>query len=71
MQRGQPKRGKQIAKNLGVSVAGEVNDGLQELAQKLGWSKSYLTEQILRNYLELPSDYTWSDLELAKLGLLE
>lgn len=71
MQRGQPKRGEQVAKNLGVSVAGEVSDGLKELSQKLGWSKSYLTEQILRNYLELPSDYTWTDLELAKLGLLE
>jgi predicted DNA-binding protein len=71
MQRGQPKRGEQSAKNLGVSVAGEVNDGLKELAEQLGWTKSYLTEQILRNYLELPSDYTWTDLQLAKLGLLE
>lgn len=71
MQRGQPKRGEKTAKNLGVSVAGEVSDSLKELALKQGWSKSYLVEQILRNYLDLPADYTWTDLQLAKLGLLE
>ena len=71
MERGQPQRGMQPASNLGASVAGEVNDALKELAKKQGWSKSYLVEQILRNYLDLPADYTWSDLQLVKLGLLE
>jgi hypothetical protein len=68
---GQPQRGTQPARNLGVSVAGEVNDALRSLALSQGWSKSYLVEQVLRNYLELPADYSWSDLQVIKLGLLE
>lgn len=68
MPRGQPRRGEEVAKNLGVSVAGEVNARIQEVAQRQKWSKSYLVEQILRVYLGLPSDYTWEDLQLVKLN---
>lgn len=68
MPRGQPRRGEEVAKNLGVSVAGEVNTRIQEVAQRQKWSKSYLVEQILRVYLGLPSDYTWEDLQLVKLN---
>lgn len=71
MPKGQPKRGVKVAKNLGVSCSGEVEEKLKQIANKQGWSKSYLVEQVLRVYLDLPSDYTWADLELVKRGILE
>jgi hypothetical protein len=71
MERGQPRRGEQPVKNLGVSVSGEVEAELKRIAKVQGWTKSYLTEQILRNYLGYPSDYSWNDLQLVKADLLE
>lgn len=71
MKRGQPRRGEKTAKNLGVSVAGEIEAGLASIAQRQGWTKSYLTEQILRNYLGYSADYSWTNLLLIRRDLLE
>lgn len=71
LKRGHPQRGQQKSANLGVSVPGEVKDALQALADREGIKRSYLVEQLLRVYLEMPSDYDWNDLQLLKLGRLE
>ena len=50
----------------GEPLSPEVVDAIATLPQVSSgeWSRSYLVEQLLRNYLGLPADYEWSDLEL-------
>lgn len=63
---GRGRRSPNKAKAVGVSLSQEVRDAIAELPQfKSGqWSRSYWIEQLIRNNLGMPADYSQSDLEL-------
>lgn len=67
---GRAKKAKFPKRNAGVSLSPEVIEKLSALpAVTCGeWSKSYLIEQLLRNYLGMPADYNWFDLHLISQG---
>jgi hypothetical protein len=68
--RGQPRHGEKLKRNSGMSLTGEVLDAINELPQIQSgeWTKSYLAEQLWRNYLGLPTGYNTVDLELIAQG---
>jgi hypothetical protein len=54
----------------GHSLSPEVREKIASLPQVASseWSKSYLAEQVWRNFLGLPSDYDAADLEMVRNG---
>lgn len=69
LKNGRPRTYKYPKKNAGLSLSPEVLEALKNLPQvKQEWTKSYLVEQILRNFLSLPADYDWSDLKRVSVG---
>ena len=71
---GKPACGQNLSKNAGHALTQEVREAIQGLPQisEKEWSKSYLAEQLWRNYLGLPADYDWADLEqIADGNILE
>lgn len=64
---GSPARTDNPKKNAGHALSQEVIDAIANLPQikSKDWSKSYLAEQLWRNYLGLKADHDWSDLELV------
>jgi predicted DNA-binding protein len=69
LRRGKPRHQATIKKNAGISLSIELIEALNNLPQvQSEWSKSYLVEQILRNYLNLPSDFDWDDLVRVARG---
>jgi hypothetical protein len=67
---GSPARATSTAKNAGHALSQEVRETIAALPQVISgeWSKSYLAEQVWRNFLNLPSDYDESDLNLVSQG---
>jgi hypothetical protein len=67
---GSPARAGNNAKNAGHALSEEVREAIASLPQitSCEWSKSYLAEQVWRNFLGLPSDYSWADLRLIAEG---
>ena len=71
---GQPRHQKTKKRNAGIALSEELIEILDALPQiqatekKDGWSRSYLVEQVLRNYLSLPADYDWDDLQRIVKG---
>jgi len=65
MKKGKPRHGATLKKNAGHGLSQEVLEALASLPQiKSGkWSKSYLAEQLWRNFLGLPVDYDKNDLQ--------
>jgi hypothetical protein len=70
MKKGKPRHGFSLKKNCGHALSEEVLNAIAELPQVKSkeWSKSYLSEQLWRIFLGLPSDYNVSDLERIKDG---
>lgn len=64
-QTGKPKHGEELKRNAGHALTGEVLKAIDELPQVKSkeWSESYLSEQLWRNFLGLPADYNWADLQ--------
>lgn len=54
----------------GIAFRPEILEAIDRLPQVLSkeWSRSYLLNQLVANWLELPSDYEWSDLDIVKSG---
>ncbi len=52
----------------GIAFQPEVLEAIDKLPQVLcgEWSRSYLINQLAANWLEIPSDYAWSDLDIVK-----
>jgi|GEM_PF-4131788 len=67
---GTPAKSSSPKKNAGHALSPEVINAIALLPQIISheWSKSYLAEQVWRNYLGLPSDYDWTDLEIVAIG---
>jgi hypothetical protein len=67
---GSPAKAENTAKNAGHSLSQEVRDAISSLPQVTSgeWSKSYLAEQLWRNYLGLPADFDWDDLGVVARG---
>jgi hypothetical protein len=70
VKKGKPRHGATIKKNCGHALSEEVLDAIAQLPQikTREWSKSYLAEQIWRNYLGLPSKFNKADLEQIAQG---
>jgi hypothetical protein len=70
LKKGKPRHGATIKKNCGQALSIEVIDAINNLPQikSKDWSKSYLAEQLWRNYLGLPSDFNKDDLEIIAQG---
>jgi hypothetical protein len=71
--------GTYLRRNAGLSLSEDVLAALDNLNQvktpvsQEGWTRSYLVEQILRNWLDrpdIPADYDSDDLERVKRGRL-
>ena len=56
-------------RNAGHALSGEVIEAIAQLPQVQSgtWSKSYLAEQVWRNFLGLPADYDSGDLEIVRM----
>lgn len=56
--------------NVGVSFDPSVMAAIDALPQVISgeWSRSYLINQLAANWLNLPSDYEWSDLDIVRKG---
>ena len=69
---GSPAKAENPKRNAGHGLSVEVIEAIAALPQiKSGeWSKSYLSEQLWRNYLGLASDYELSDLDLIVEGAI-
>lgn len=74
-----PRMGTYNRRNAGLSLSEEVIKALDNLHQvktpvsEEGWTRSYLVEQVLRNWLnraDIPADYDWDDLERLRQGRL-
>lgn len=67
---GSPAKTANPKRNAGHALSPQVINAIAELPQvKSGeWSKSYLAEQLWRNFLGLPADYDWTDLQLIAKG---
>lgn len=63
---GSPNKTSNPKKNAGHALSQEVIDAIANLPQVQSgeWSKSYLAEQLWRNFLGISADYGWSDLML-------
>lgn len=63
---GEPARSDNPKRNAGHALSQEVIEAIANLPQVQSgeWSKSYLAEQLWRNYLGLSADYDWSDLDI-------
>jgi len=72
IKKGKPRHGATLKKNAGHALSGEVLDAIAELPQikSKKWSKSYLAEQLWRNYLGSPSDFSQKDLNKIVQGLI-
>lgn len=57
-------------RNAGHALSLEVIEAIANLPQikSQEWSKSYLAEQLWRNYLNMPADYSSADLEIIAKG---
>lgn len=66
---GEPAKVSNPKRNAGHALSPEVLDAIASLPQITSgeWSKSYLAEQLWRNFLKLPADYDWGDLDLVAL----
>jgi hypothetical protein len=63
-----PQSQKSIVK--GITFRPEILDAIDALPQVLSgeWSRSYLLNQLAANWLNLPTDYEWSDLDIVRDG---
>lgn len=65
-------KGSSLKKNAGLSLSEELLQAIADLPQiktpedQDGWSKSYFVEQVLRNALGMPADYSHED--IAAIG---
>jgi len=59
-----------VSKNAGHALSQEVRDAIAALPQveSKEWSKSYLAEQVWRNYLGLQPDYDLADITMIAKG---
>jgi hypothetical protein len=67
---GEPARASTPKSNAGHALPEDVKQAIASLPQiESGeWSKSYLAEQLWKNYLGMPADYDWADLEIIAKG---
>ena len=67
---GTPARSPFPKRNAGHALSPEVIEAIANLPQVRSgeWSKSYLAEQLWRNFLKLPADYNWGDLDLVAIN---
>ena len=71
---GRSAKAESVSKNAGHALSQEVRDAIAALPQikDKEWSKSYLAEQLWRNYLGLTVDYDLADLAMiAKAHIVE
>jgi hypothetical protein len=63
---GTPAKADYPKRNAGHALSSDLIEAINELPQiKSGhWSKSYLAEQLWRNYLKLPTEHSWEELEM-------
>lgn len=66
---GQPRHYKLPKTTMGIGVSVELLEEIDSLPQLKVISKSYLVEQILRQFLGMPTDY--SDEEMARISQKE
>ena len=75
-----PRLGTYNRRNAGLSLSEELIAALDRIPQvstpvaEGGWTRSYLVEQILRNWLnhsEIPVDYDQDDLERVRQGRIQ
>jgi hypothetical protein len=67
---GKGRRSSQRSIVTGIAFRPEVLKTIDMLPQVLSgeWSRSYLLNQLVANWLNLPSDYEWSDLDIVRDG---
>ena len=67
---GSPAKAKHPKRNAGHALPTDLLDAIDQLPQLTSgeWSESYLAEQLWRNFLGLPADYSQADLELIAKG---
>jgi hypothetical protein len=67
---GRCKRSPRKKQVVGVSFDPLVIAAIDQLPQIISgeWSRSYLLNQLAANWLSLPADYEWSDLDIVKGG---
>jgi len=67
---GKGRRSPQKSIVKGITFRPEILEAIDQLPQVLSgeWSRSYLLNQLAANWLGLPSDYEWSDLDIVKSG---
>lgn len=63
---GTPAKVDHPKRNAGHALSSDLIEAINQLPQITSgtWSKSYLAEQLWRNYLKLPADHEWEELEL-------
>jgi hypothetical protein len=66
---GSPAKSSNPKRNAGHALSAEVIAAIDALPQVQSgeWSKSYLAEQLWRNFLKMPADYDWGDLDLVAI----
>lgn len=67
---GRCKRSPKKKRVVGVSFDPKVIATIDSLPQVTSgeWSRSYLLNQLAANWLSIPTDYEWSDLDIVRKG---